>query len=59
MGRKCSIGDDHHDIEECQVFLSQTMEDRGKTLSMIALATFSKNTMQKVVPIEGCAKFTV
>ena len=29
---KCPICDDHHDIEECQVFLSQTMEDRSKTL---------------------------
>ena len=29
---KCPICDDHHDIEECQIFLSQTMEDRSKTL---------------------------
>ena len=29
---KCPVCDDHHDIEECQVFLSQTMEDRTKTL---------------------------
>ena len=29
---KCPICDEHHDIEECQVFLSQTMEDRSKTL---------------------------
>ena len=28
---KCPICDEH-DIEECQVFLSQTMEDRSKTL---------------------------
>ena len=29
---KCPVFDDHHDIEECQVFFSQTMEDRSKTL---------------------------
>ena len=29
---KCPVCDDHHDIEECQVFLSQTTEDRSKTL---------------------------
>ena len=29
---KCPVCYDHHDIEECQVFLSQTMENRGKTL---------------------------
>ena len=27
---KCSVCDDHYDIEECQVFLSQTMESRRK-----------------------------
>ena len=39
------------------------MEDRSKTLykkfARDALATFTKNTMQNVVPIEGCAKFAV
>ena len=29
---KCPVFDYHHDIEECQVFSSQTMEDRSKTL---------------------------
>ena len=29
---KCPVCDDHHGIEECQVFLSQTMEDRSKAL---------------------------
>ena len=29
---KCPVYNDHHDTEECQVFLSQTMEDRSKTL---------------------------
>ena len=28
------VCDDHHDIEECQAFLSQITEDRGKTLYM-------------------------
>ena len=61
---KCPVCDDHHNIEECQVFLSQTTENRSKTLirrsyAMDALAISPKNTMQKVVPIEGCAKFAV
>ena len=29
---KYPVCDDHRDIKECQVFLSQTMEDRSKTL---------------------------
>ena len=29
---KCPVCDHHHDIEECQVFLSQTTEDRSKEL---------------------------
>ena len=29
---KSLVCDLHHDIEECQVFLGQTMEDRTKTL---------------------------
>ena len=29
---KRPVCDDHHNIEECQVFLSQTTEDRSKTL---------------------------
>ena len=29
---KCIVWNDHPDIAECQVFLSQTMEDRSKTL---------------------------
>ena len=29
---KCPVCDDHHDIEECQVFFSQTTEDRSQTL---------------------------
>ena len=29
---KCPVCDDHHDIKECQVFLSQTMKYRSKTL---------------------------
>ena len=29
---KCPVCDYHHDIEDCQVFLSQTMEDRSKAL---------------------------
>ena len=29
---KCIVWNDYSDIAECQVFLSQTMEDRSKTL---------------------------
>ena len=29
---KCPVCYDHHHIEECQIFLSQTTEDRSKTL---------------------------
>ena len=29
---KCTVCDDHHDIAECQVFLSETMLDRSRTL---------------------------
>ena len=29
---KCPVCDGHHDIEECQVFPSQTIEDRSKAL---------------------------
>ena len=59
---RCPVCDDHHDIEECQVFLRQTTEDRRhyiRSYAMDALAISPKNTMPKVVPIEGCAKFAV
>ena len=29
---RCSVCNDNHDIEKCEIFLKQTMEDRGKTL---------------------------
>ena len=49
---KCPLCDDHDDIEEFQIFLSQSY-------SMDPLAIFPKNTMIKVVPIEECAKCVV
>ena len=55
MGRKCSIGDDHHDIEECQVFLSQTMEDRGKTLYKKKLCYDCLGNISKERNAKSCA----
>lgn len=59
---KCPVCNDHCDIEECLVFLIQTIEDRNKRLNKKlyydALAIFPKNIMQNAMPIR-CAKFAV
>ena len=49
---KYPVSNGHHEIEECQVFFSQTIEGRSLVISL-------KNTMEKFVTIEGCAKFAL
>ena len=61
--RQCPVCDDHHDIEKSQVFLSQTIKDRSKTLYKKSyygcLGNISKEPNAKGCVKEGCAKFAV
>ena len=52
---KCPICDEHHDIEECQVFLSQTMEDRSKTLYKKKLCYGCLGNISKEHNAKSCA----
>ena len=52
---KCPVCDDHHDIEECQVFLSQTMEDRSKTLYKKKLCYGCLGNISKEHNAKSCA----
>ena len=52
---KCPVCDDHHDIEECQVFLSQTMEDRNKTLHKKKLCYGYLGNISKEHNTKSCA----
>ena len=52
---KCPIYDDHHDIEECQVFLSQTMEDRSRTLYKKRLCYGCLGNISKEHNAKSCA----
>ena len=52
---KCPVCDDHHDVKECQVLLSQTMEDKQDKKNLCYGYLGNENIIQKVVPIEGCS----
>ena len=52
---KCPVCDDHHDIEECQVFLSQTTEDRSKTLYKKKLCYGCLGNISKEHNAKSCA----
>ena len=52
---KCPVCDDHHDIEKCQVFLSQTMEDRSKTLYKKKLCYRCLGNISKEHNVKSCA----
>ena len=56
---KCPVCDDHHDIEECQVFLSQTMEDRIKTPYKKKLGYGSLGNISKEHNAKSCANRTM
>ena len=51
---KCPICDEH-DIKECQVFLSQTMEDRSKTLYKKKLCYGCLGNISKEHNAKSCA----
>ena len=51
----CPVCDDHHDIEQCQVFLSQTMEDRSKTLYKKKLCYGCLGNISKEHNAKSCA----
>ena len=52
---QCQVCDDHHDIEECQIFLSQTMEDRSKTLYKKKLCYGCLGNIPKEHNTKSCA----
>ena len=52
---KCPVCDGHHDIEECQVFLSQTTEDRSKTLYKKKLCYGYLGNISKEHNAKSCA----
>ena len=52
---KRPVCDDHHEIEECQVFLSQTMKDRSKTLCKKKLCYGCLGNISKEHNEKSCA----
>ena len=52
---KCPVCDDHHDIGECQVVFSQTMEDRSKTLYKKKLCYGCLGNISKKHNAKSCA----
>ena len=52
---KCPVCDDHHDIEQCQAFLSQTMEDRSKRLYKKKLCYGSLGNISRERNAKYCA----